>query len=229
MAQNDVAQTESIAEITALKSTPLYRPSVPPGQVVVDDRFVTDRSKSLADMAADIASAPRNQYFHVRFIGSLVSYSRSKERKLEQIGTDYDRITKSYRSLRINSSFVLFPKERWPLSMRPVPFENTGDPLLARYKGRSSAKSIERDYPHIVEIAVPLGGLGNRLDRMHDWHIARGVKSQRGTGRYAEPVHYIRWCFAAPEIADAFAAEFEGVRLNPVHQRTAGVQDTSRF
>jgi hypothetical protein len=30
------------------------------------------------------------------------------------------------------------------------------------YKGRPSHKSVERGYPHIVEIAVPLGGLGKR-------------------------------------------------------------------
>ena len=29
-----------------------------------------------------------------------------------------------------------------------------------RYKGRPSAKNIERDFPHAVDIAVPLGGFG---------------------------------------------------------------------
>ena len=35
---------------------------------------------------------------------------------------------------------------------------------MARYKGRTSAKNIESDFPHIVEIAVPLGGLGQQLN-----------------------------------------------------------------
>jgi hypothetical protein len=30
---------------------------------------------------------------------------------------------------------------------------------MARYKGRMSPKAIERDFPHVVEIAVPPGGL----------------------------------------------------------------------
>jgi len=33
---------------------------------------------------------------------------------------------------------------------------------MSRYKGRSSAKTVERDFPHIVEMAVPLGGFGKR-------------------------------------------------------------------
>ena len=37
--------------------------------------------------------------------------------------------------------------------------ENRGQPV-ARYKGRMSPKTIERDFPHVVEIAVPPGGLG---------------------------------------------------------------------
>jgi hypothetical protein len=35
---------------------------------------------------------------------------------------------------------------------------------MARYKGRSSSKAVERDLPHIVEIVVPPGCLGKQLD-----------------------------------------------------------------
>ena len=31
---------------------------------------------------------------------------------------------------------------------------------MTRYKGRTSARAIERDFPHIVDMAVPFGGLG---------------------------------------------------------------------
>ena len=37
---------------------------------------------------------------------------------------------------------------------------------MSRYKGRTSAKAIEKDFPHIVEMIVPLGGLGKKLDDM---------------------------------------------------------------
>jgi len=44
---------------------------------------------------------------------------------------------------------------------------------MSRYKGRASPKSLERDFPHIVEMRVPLGGFGAKLDAMHEWHTKR--------------------------------------------------------
>jgi hypothetical protein len=80
---------------------------------------------------------------------------------------------------------------------------------MARYKGRLSPKSIERDYPHHVEIAIPPGGLGRRLDAMHDLCAERGIPSRAFTHR-KKGDFYIRWCFADPAMAVAFAAEFDG-------------------
>jgi hypothetical protein len=80
---------------------------------------------------------------------------------------------------------------------------------MKRYKGRQSAQSIERDYPHIVEMLVPEGGFGKKLDAMYDWHRARGILFQRGRSRRDENGRdYIRWCFADADTAAAFAAEF---------------------
>lgn len=82
---------------------------------------------------------------------------------------------------------------------------------MARYKGRSGSEAVERDYPHVVEIVVPLGGLGKRLDAMYDWHRAHGIEIHRGRGRREEPRDIIRWCFADREMAAAFDAAFGGV------------------
>ena len=57
-------------------------------------------------------------------------------------------------------------------------------------------------------MAVPLGGFGKRLNDMHEWHRARGIEPQRGRGRHEDECDYVRWCFADPDIAAAFAAEF---------------------
>ena len=85
---------------------------------------------------------------------------------------------------------------------------------MARYKGRSSPNLIERDFPHIVEVAVPLGGLGKRLDAIHAFHAERGMPSRHGRGRRdAEGRDYVRWCFADVSTADDFAAQFGGRRL----------------
>jgi hypothetical protein len=88
---------------------------------------------------------------------------------------------------------------------------------MARYKGRLSPKSIERHFPHHVEIAIPLGGLGRRLDAMHDFHAERGIRSRAFTHR-KEGEFYIRWCFADPRTAATFAAEFgDSVRCTERH------------
>jgi hypothetical protein len=54
---------------------------------------------------------------------------------------------------------------------------------MSRYKGRTSTKAIEQAYPHIVEMIVPLGGFGLKLDDMYEWHWARGIEAMRGCGR----------------------------------------------
>ena len=85
---------------------------------------------------------------------------------------------------------------------------------MARYKGRPSVKSIERDFPHMVEVTVPPGGLGRRLDAMYAFHAERGIQPRHGRGRRdAEGRDYVRWCFADRDIADDFAAQFDGRRL----------------
>lgn len=44
---------------------------------------------------------------------------------------------------------------------------------MRRYKGRASAKTI--GFPYVVEILVPLGGLGKQLNAMHKFHTQRGM------------------------------------------------------
>jgi len=83
------------------------------------------------------------------------------------------------------------------------------------YKGQIKPTEIERRYPHIVELIVPLNGFGTKLDLMHEWHSFRGLETQRGSGRYHDGRHYVRWCFADPEDAKAFQKEFGGELIRP--------------
>jgi hypothetical protein len=81
---------------------------------------------------------------------------------------------------------------------------------MSRYKGRTSPKSIERDFPHIVETIVPLGGLGKTLDAMFEFHTRNGIRAINSTGRRDENGRdCIRWCFADREIAATFAHKFK--------------------
>jgi len=70
---------------------------------------------------------------------------------------------------------------------------------MTRYEGRSSASAIEKDFPHIVEMIVPLGGFGKKLDDMYECHWARDIEAMRGSGRRDESGRfYVRWSFADP-------------------------------
>ena len=82
--------------------------------------------------------------------------------------------------------------------------------IMAYYKGRTNPKAIERDFPHLVDVAVPLGGFGKRLDGMHEWHRSRGIEARQGRGQRDEGHNFIRWCFADPKMAADFAAQFGG-------------------
>jgi hypothetical protein len=86
---------------------------------------------------------------------------------------------------------------------------------MTRYKSRMSPKAIERNFPYVVEIAVPPGGLGARLDAMHYFHTSRRIAPCLGRGRREDSRDYLRWYFTRAMIAEAFAAEFGGSLINP--------------
>ena len=54
--------------------------------------------------------------------------------------------------------------------------ELAAKPLRCSRCNNVHSKAIERGFPHIVEIAVPPGGLGRRLDAMHDWHQKKALR-----------------------------------------------------
>ena len=86
--------------------------------------------------------------------------------------------------------------------------------MSTRRKGERTARHIDREFPHQVEVKIPEGGLGMRLNAMHDWAKLRAgedyrTRSVRGTGGGDQAM---RWCFRSPDLAAVFAAEWEGVR-----------------
>jgi hypothetical protein len=79
---------------------------------------------------------------------------------------------------------------------------------MTRYKGQLRASRTEREFPHHVDIIVPPGGLGTRLDVMYDFHAQHGIKPQRGQSKHNADGAVIRWCFADAKLAEAFASKF---------------------
>ncbi len=79
---------------------------------------------------------------------------------------------------------------------------------------KSKALATERDFPHIVEIVVPVNGLDVRLNReMATFHRSHNIRPRFGQRRTQIDQHYCRWCFSDPAIADAFCERFGGERV----------------
>ena len=76
---------------------------------------------------------------------------------------------------------------------------------MTPYKGRQSAKAVERD----LDVAVPDWGLRRRLDDMYAFRSRHSITAQRGSGHREGEQHYTQWCFADPDLAAAFAKEFD--------------------
>ena len=79
---------------------------------------------------------------------------------------------------------------------------------MSRYKGRPSAKAIERDFPHVVETVVPPNGLGMTLNDMYGFHARYGIRAHTFRRRDETGHDYICWCFADLAVAKSFAAVF---------------------
>lgn len=86
---------------------------------------------------------------------------------------------------------------------------------MGRRKGERTAWANERDYPHMVEMPVPAGGLGAKLDPIHGFHRDRGLIPYPGRWQRREDQDFVRWCFADRRDAEAFMAAFGGVLLLP--------------
>ncbi len=84
---------------------------------------------------------------------------------------------------------------------------------MARTAHRLKPKRNKREFPYAIEVAVPPGGLGRRLDAMHEFHDARGIYACVGRGHGVGDRETLRWYFTDAKIAAAFAAEFGGWRV----------------
>lgn len=78
---------------------------------------------------------------------------------------------------------------------------------MARRKGERTDKHRNRSHPFQVEIQIPAGGLGNTYDIMYRW---AAWHSHATTSGYRS----MRWCFCRRELADAFATDFGGLRID---------------
>jgi hypothetical protein len=78
---------------------------------------------------------------------------------------------------------------------------------MPRRKYEITARMNERDYPHIVEFALPPGGFRARSDDMLAFRRKRGIQIRRGQ-------FYVRYCFGDPAHADEFRDRFGDERCS---------------
>lgn len=88
---------------------------------------------------------------------------------------------------------------------------------------KTMARVNERDFPFVVQIAVPDGGFGCALDAINAWHYYSKNKQRQGRRHYAGEQEFWRWCFGGLEIAKSFRHRFGG-EIMPVTVRRVAEQ-----
>jgi hypothetical protein len=68
----------------------------------------------------------------------------------------------------------------------------------------------ERDFPYVVELALPLGPFRNVFLEIDAFHHERRIPVRRGRSRHEVKQVYIRFCFRETATADAFRNRFGG-------------------
>jgi hypothetical protein len=94
---------------------------------------------------------------------------------------------------------------------------------MTRRKREIVGLTNERDFPHLVELALAPGGFRSVFLEFDAFHREQRIPLRRGRSREAEQL-YIRFCFPDPATADAFRNRFGGERLTcaaPKPQRTS--------
>jgi hypothetical protein len=71
----------------------------------------------------------------------------------------------------------------------------------------------ERDFPRLVELELPPGGLPSQNLEFDAFHREHGIPIRRGRGRHEAEQFHVRFCFPDTATADAFHQRFGGTRL----------------
>ena len=79
---------------------------------------------------------------------------------------------------------------------------------MTRRKGEITGHMNERDFPHLVELALPPGGFRSQTSEFEAFHRERRIPTRRGRGRHEGGQFYIRFCFPDAATADAFHDRF---------------------
>jgi hypothetical protein len=90
---------------------------------------------------------------------------------------------------------------------------------MTRRKVETTGLMNERDFPHVVELALPPGGFRSRSSKFEAFHRELGIPIRHGRGRHKAEQFYVRFCFPHATAADAFRDRFGGERLRYTLQK----------
>jgi len=80
----------------------------------------------------------------------------------------------------------------------------------------------ERDFPYLVELALPPGGFRSVFLEIDAFHRERRIPVRRGRSRHEVKPFYIRFCFPDTATADAFRKRFGGECLTHAPEKPKG-------
>ena len=78
----------------------------------------------------------------------------------------------------------------------------------------------ERDFPHLVELELPPGGLPSQNLEFDAFHREHGIPIRRGRGRHEVEQFRVRFCFPMPPL---LMAVLIGVLLTLFYRRSAAL------
>jgi hypothetical protein len=90
---------------------------------------------------------------------------------------------------------------------------------MSRRKREITGLSNERDFPHLVELALPPGGFRSVFLDFDAFHRERRIPVRRGRSRHEAEQSYLRFCFPDAATAEAFRHRFGGVRVTYAPER----------
>lgn len=85
---------------------------------------------------------------------------------------------------------------------------------MSRRKGEITDKHRNRTHPFQVEIVIPGTGLGNAMNVMYRWACQHAHETTSLSEPGRPEIRLMRWCFCRREVADAFATDFGGRRVD---------------
>ena len=90
---------------------------------------------------------------------------------------------------------------------------------MSRRKGEITSLLNERDFRHLVELALPSGGFRSQMSEFETFHRERRISVRRGRNRHDAERLFIRFFCSDAATADAFRSQFRGERMTYAPER----------